>query len=171
MLNAGWKRITVNMKTKDLVQKIEKLARERMAKESVIDIKNLKRSAVKENACILLIEDDETIRKALTRMLEGEGYRVRGASDGTQLSEVLDDAPLDLIMMDIGLPWVNGLELTEMMKAHDQLKRIPLILISGRSSKEDIKKGFAAGCDDYLTKPFDLDKIKKTVSTLLQLAK
>lgn len=159
------------MKTKDLVQKIEKLARERMAKESVIDIKNLKRSAVKENACILLIEDDETIRKALTRMLEGEGYRVRGASDGTQLSEVLDDAPLDLIMMDIGLPWVNGLELTEMMKAHDQLKRIPLILISGRSSKEDIKKGFAAGCDDYLTKPFDLDKIKKTVSTLLQLAK
>lgn len=142
-----------------------------MAKESVIDIKNLKRSAVKENACILLIEDDETIRKALTRMLEGEGYRVRGASDGTQLSEVLDDAPLDLIMMDIGLPWVNGLELTEMMKAHDQLKRIPLILISGRSSKEDIKKGFAAGCDDYLTKPFDLDKIKKTVSTLLQLAK
>lgn len=159
------------MKTKDLVQKIEKLARERMAQESVIDIKKLKRSAVRENSTILLIEDDETIRKALTRMLEGEGYRVRGAADGTQLSEVLDDTPLDLVMMDIGLPWVNGLELTEMMKAHEQLKKIPLILISGRSSKEDIKKGFASGCDDYLTKPFDLDKIKKTVATLLQLAK
>ena len=159
------------MKTKDLVQKIEKLARERMTQDQVIDIKNLKRSSTKESACILLIEDDETIRKALTRMLEGEGYRVRAAVDGTQLSEVLDDAPLDLIMMDIGLPWVNGLELTEMMKSHEQLKRIPLILISGRSSKEDIKRGFAAGCDDYLTKPFDLDKIKKTVSTLLQLAK
>lgn len=159
------------MKTKDLVQKIEKLARERMAQEAVIDIKNLKRSAVRENSTILLIEDDETIRKALTRMLEGEGYRVRGASDGTQLSEVLDDTPLDLVMMDIGLPWVNGLELTEMMKAHEQLKKIPLILISGRSSKEDIKKGFAAGCDDYLTKPFDLEKIKKTVATLLQLTR
>ena len=159
------------MKTKDLVNKIEKLARERMAQEKVIDIKNIKKSSVKETPTILLIEDDETIRKAVVRLLEGEGYRVRAAVDGTQLAEVLDDTPLDLIMMDIGLPWVNGLELTEMMKAHEQLKRIPLILISGRSSKEDIKKGFAVGCDDYLTKPFDLEKVKKTVATLLQLAK
>ena len=159
------------MKTKDLVHKIEKLARERMAQEKVIDIKNIKKSPAKDNINILLIEDDETIRKALTRLLEGEGYRVRAASDGTQLSDVLDDTPLDLVMMDIGLPWVNGLELTEMMKAHEQLKHIPLIMISGRSSKEDIKKGFAAGCDDYLTKPFDLEKIKKTVATLLQLTK
>ena len=159
------------MKTKDLVQKIEKLARERMAKEKVIDIKSIKRSSAKEQSTILLIEDDETIRKALSRMLEAEGYRVRAAVDGTQLSDLLDDTPLDLIMMDIGLPWVNGLELAEMMKGHEQLKGIPLILISGRSSKEDIKKGFAAGCDDYLTKPFDLEKIKKTIATLLQLAK
>lgn len=159
------------MKTKDLVQKIEKLARERMAKEKVIDIKLIKRSSAKEQSTILLIEDDETIRKALSRMLEAEGYRVRAAVDGTQLSDLLDDTPLDLIMMDIGLPWVNGLELAEMMKAHEQLKAIPLILISGRSSKEDIKKGFAAGCDDYLTKPFDLEKIKKTIATLLQIAK
>lgn len=159
------------MKTKDLVQKIEKLARERMAQEKVIDIKNIKKSSAAEVSTILLIEDDETIRKALSRMLEGEGYRVRAAVDGTQLSSLLDDTPLDLIMMDIGLPWVNGLELTEMMKAHDQLKKIPLILISGRSSKDDIKKGFASGCDDYLTKPFDLEKVKKTVATLLQLAK
>lgn len=159
------------MKTKDLVQKIEKLARERMAQEKVIDIKNIKRPSAKEVTTILLIEDDETIRRALERLLEDEGYRVRSASDGTQLSDVLDDTPIDLVMMDIGLPWVNGLELTEMMKGHSQLKKIPLILISGRSSKEDIKKGFAAGCDDYLTKPFDLEKIKKTVATLLQLAK
>ena len=106
--------------TKDLVTKIERLTKERMSKERVLDIDQLRKMKERKiQRTILLIEDDETIRAALKRVFEGEGYRVLAAADGTQLSSVLDDAPVDLIMLDVGLPWINGFELAEMMKANN----------------------------------------------------
>ena len=158
--------------TKDLVQKIEKLTKERMSSERVVSMADLRR--LKENKAeprtILVIEDDETIRAALKRVLEGEGYRVLAAADGTQLSSVLSDRAVDLIMLDIGLPWINGFELAEMMKAHKDLKDIPLVFLSARTSDADVKRGFEVGADDYIKKPFDIDKVKRTVNTLIQLA-
>ena len=91
------------------------------------------------------------------------------AADGTQLSSVLDDHPLDLIILDIGLPWINGFELAEMMKTHPDLKEIPLIFLSGRTSDADVKRGFEVGADDFIKKPFDLEKVKRTVNTLIHL--
>jgi two-component system aerobic respiration control protein ArcA len=158
--------------TRDLVHRIEKLTRERMAEPSVVslaDIRNLKERKSKRS--ILIIEDDETIRSALRRLFEIEGYLVRTAADGTQLSDVLDDSPINLIILDIGLPWINGYELAEMMKGHPDLKGIPLVFVSGRTSEADIKRGFEVGADDYIKKPFDLEKIKKTVNTLIQLSR
>lgn len=158
------------MNTKDLVQKIERLTRERMAKEEVISFEDLRKLKGKSSAAtILIIEDDETVRGGLKRVFEKEGYKVLLAEDGTQLSDVLDDSPIDLILLDVGLPWIDGFELAEMMKEHKDLKDIPLVFVSGRSSKEDIQRGFDVGADDYLTKPFDLEKVKKTVRTLIQL--
>lgn len=157
--------------TKDLVNKIEKLTKERMGQPDVIQMDDLRRMKERKiQRTILLIEDDETIRSALRRVFENEGYRVLAAADGTQLSTVLDDAPVDLIMLDIGLPWINGFELAEMMKAHQDLKDIPLIFLSGRTGDADIKKGFDVGCDDYIKKPFDIEKVKRTVNTLIHLA-
>lgn len=157
--------------TKDLVQKIEKLTRERMAKSDVIEMDDIRRLKEKKSPrTILLIEDDETVRAALKRVLEAEGYRVLAAADGTQLSSVLDDGALDLIMLDIGLPWINGFELAEMMKSHKDLKDIPLIFLSARTSDGDVKRGFEVGADDYIKKPFDIEKVKRTIRTLIQLA-
>lgn len=157
--------------TKDLVHKIEKLTKERMAKSDVIDMKDIRRLKERKTPrTILLIEDDETVRAALKRVMESEGYKVLAASDGTQLSTVLDDGAIDLIMLDIGLPWINGFELAEMMKAHKDLKDIPLIFLSARTSDADIKRGFEVGADDYIKKPFDIEKVKRTVRTLIQLA-
>jgi two-component system aerobic respiration control protein ArcA len=156
--------------TRDLVKKIEKLTRERMTENQVVSLSELRRLKTKETRhTLLVIEDDETIRMALKRLFEGEGYNVRTAADGTQLSDVLDGAPIDLIILDIGLPWINGFELAEMMRDHKDLKDIPLIFVSGRTSDEDIKRGFAAGADDYVKKPFDLERMKRTVSTLIRL--
>ncbi|NCN41069.1 response regulator [bacterium] len=156
---------------KDLVSKIEKITKERMAKNDVISFEDLKRLKTKASQCTLLvIEDDETVRGALKRVFEREGYKVLVASDGTQLSTVLDDTSIDLIILDVGLPWINGYELAEMMKEHEDLKDIPLIFISGHKSEEDIKRGFEVGADDYITKPFDLEKIKKAVKTLIQIS-
>lgn len=159
------------MQTKDLVAKIEKITKERMAKEKVVNIRDLRHlRASAEPLGILVIEDDETLRAALKRIFEGEGYKVIAAADGTQLSAVLDDNPIDLIILDIGLPWINGFELAQLMKSHEDLKNIPLIFVSGRTSEADVKQGFAVGADDYIKKPFDIEKIKKTVHTLMQLA-
>lgn len=160
--------------TKDLVKKIERLTKERMSKSEVVGIDDLRR--LKEGAkekpepyTILIIEDDETIRGALKRVFEREGYRVLAAADGTQLSSVLDDAPVDLIVLDVGLPWINGFELAEMMKAHQDLEDIPLVFLSARTSDADVKRGFEVGASDYIKKPFDIENVKRTVNTLIQL--
>lgn len=159
------------MHTKDLVEKIEKIARQRIAKEKVVSLEEYYGARSTEDPySILLIEDDETMRGALKRLFEGEGYRVIPAADGTQLSQVLDNSMVDLIILDIGLPWINGFELAELMKSHHELKSIPLIFISGRTSQADIKRAFSVGADDFLKKPFEIEKIKKTVKTLLNLA-
>ena len=154
----------------DLVKKIEKLSKERMTQESVVDIKAFRELKNKETPkTLLVIEDDETMRSAIKRIFEAEGLIVKTAADGTQLSTVLDDNPIDLIIMDIGLPWINGIELAKMLKEHEDLKQIPLVFVSGKTSDFDVKRGFEAGADDYIKKPFDIDKIKKTVHTLLAL--
>lgn len=158
--------------TTDLVKKIEKLTKERMTQESVVDLNSFRELKNKEvPKTLLVIEDDETMRNAIKRIFEAEGLVVRTAADGTQLASVLDDNPIDLIIMDIGLPWINGIELAKMLKEHDDLKQIPLVFVSGKTSDFDVKRGFEAGADDYIKKPFDIDKIKKTVHTLLALNK
>lgn len=158
--------------TKGLVDKIEKITQKRIAEQKVVSLKQYRElKHLNEPPNLLVIEDDETVRKALARIFTGEGYKVIEASDGTQLSKVLDQSPLDMIVMDVGLPWINGFELAQLMKEHRDLKSIPLIFVTARTSEVDMKKGFAIGADDYITKPFDVEKIKKTVRTLLKLSK
>lgn len=158
--------------TKDLVNKIERITKERMTKESVVDLGSFRELKKKETPrTILVIEDDETMRNALKRIFEADGMNVKTAADGTQLTVVLDDTPIDLIILDIGLPWINGLELAKLLKEHDDLKHIPLIFVSGKTTELDVKRGFDAGADDYIKKPFEIDKMKKTVHTLLKLNK
>lgn len=154
---------------RDLVKKIQDLTESRMSKEKVVSLKELRQ--LKESPySVLVIEDDETLRLGMRRILEAEGYRVITAADGTQLASVIDDSQVDLIILDIGLPWINGFELAELMKAHEDLKAIPLIFVSGRTSELDIKRAFAVGADDYIKKPFEIEHLKKAVQTLLAMA-
>lgn len=142
-----------------------------MAKDGVVDLEGLRSlRSRKTQRTILVIEDDETIRLALRRVFEGEGYRVVAAADGTELSGVLDSDPVDLIVLDVGLPWINGFELAEMMKASPDLSEIPLVFLSAHTDQEDIKRGFKVGADDYIKKPFDIEKVKRTINTLIHLA-
>jgi len=159
--------------TKDLVEKIARITKERVSKENVVSLSEYRklRRKLKEPSTLLIIEDDETMRKALVRIFLEEGYFIKSAADGTQLSSVLDDSPVDLIILDIGLPWINGFELAQLLKEHKELREIPLIFVSAKTSQEDIKRGFEVGADDYIKKPFDVDKIRKAVRTLLELNK
>ncbi len=158
--------------TKSLIDKIEKITREKLSEKNVVsleDYRNLTKRA--DPRTVLVVEDDETVRKSIKKVLEKDGYRVLLAADGTQLSLVLDDSPIELIIMDVGLPWINGLELAKLMKEHKDLKNIPLIFVSGQTSDLDVKRGFQVGADDYIKKPFEIEELRKAVNTLMVLSK
>lgn len=154
----------------DLIAKIEKLAKSRMASGEVVELNNFRDLKKKiELKTILVIEDDETMRAALKKIFEMDGFVVKLAADGTELSVALDDSSPDLILLDIGLPWLNGFELAQMLKDHKELKKIPLIFVSGKTSDEDVKRAFEIGADDFIKKPFEIEKLKKTVAALLKI--
>lgn len=157
--------------TTELIQKIEKLAKQRMTSDTVVSLdqfRDLKNRL--DPKTLLIIEDDDSMQAALIRMLEPEGYVLRMAKDATELTNLLDDSHIDLILMDIGLPWIDGFELAEMLKQHKNLKEIPLLFVSGQASDEDIKKAFDIGADDFLKKPFEVEKLRKTIQALLKLS-
>jgi len=157
--------------TTDLIKKIEKITKARMASGEVVDLQNFRDLKKKiDPPVILVIEDDETMRMAIKRIFEIDGYIVKMAADGTELSGLLEDTSPDLILMDIGLPWLNGFELGQMLKEHKDLKKIPLIFVSGKTSEEDVKKAFEIGADDFIKKPFEVEKLKKAVRVLLKLS-
>lgn len=154
----------------DLIQKIEKLTKERMASQDVVELdqfRDLKKKM--DPKTLLIIEDDETMRSAMKRIFESDGFNIRLASDGTELSVILDEVTPDLILMDIGLPWINGFELAQLLKDHREIKRIPLVFVSGQASEEDLKRAFAIGADDFIKKPFEIEKLRKTVHALLKV--
>ncbi|MFP5519328.1 MAG: response regulator [Bdellovibrionia bacterium] len=156
------------LNTRDLVNRIEKITKARIASQEVVSLDAFRDAKNKiEPKVILVIEDDETMRASLKRILDSEGYSVKMAADAAELTHVLDGDPIDLILMDVGLPWVNGFELAEMLKEHKDLKKIPLIFVSGKASDEDMKKAFEIGADDYIKKPFDIEKLRKAIKTLL----
>jgi len=152
-----------------LVDEIDRITKKRVSGEDVVSLSEYRRIK-KENKTplhILLIDDDDSFRKAMERYLTKEGYKVTASFDGTQLSKVLGDEPIDLVLLDIGLPWVNGYELAEILKQNDDLKDIPIVFVSGKSSEMDIARGKKVGADDYLTKPFELGVLKETLDKLL----
>ena len=117
---------------------------------------------------ILIIEDDETQRLSLKRILNAEGYTTFLAADSAELTAILDeDKELHLILMDIGLPWINGFELAEMMKQHQDLKKLPLVFLSAQAEQKDFDKAREVGAADYIKKPFDIEKLKITIAKLL----
>lgn len=159
------------MNTKDLVEKIERITRAKMVDQEVVPLGSFRELKKKTDPkVILVVEDDETMRIALQRMLEqNTSYLVKVASDATELARVLDDKAIDLLLLDIGLPWVDGFELGQILKDHKDLKYIPLIYISGHVTEGDLKKAFEIGANEFFQKPFEPEKLLKTIQHLLNL--
>jgi two-component system aerobic respiration control protein ArcA len=157
--------------TKDLVEKIERITRSKMVHQEVVPLESFRELKKKiDPKVILIVEDDESMRAALKRILEQEtSYLVKIASDATELARVLDDKAIDLLLLDIGLPWIDGFELGQILKEHKDLRYIPLVYISGHVTDTDLKKAFEIGASEFFQKPFDPDKLFKTVKHLLSL--
>jgi DNA-binding response OmpR family regulator len=119
---------------------------------------------------ILIVEDEAPIRMGLSAAMSRLGYRVITAENGGDaLLKAADNHP-DLIITDIMMPVIDGLELKNRLKADPELATIPLIYLSARTSTEDKVAGIRGGADDYLTKPFDLDELTARVEAVLRRA-
>lgn len=158
-----------NLANQSLKRQVEAVARKRLASQDVVDLAEF-RSFKKEayQPTVLVVDDEEIIRSALKRILESNDYKVITAEDGMGLTKLLDTAHFDLILLDLNLPWVSGLELCAMLKGHPAINHVPVVLMSGRKSKDDVEKAFAAGCDDFIAKPFEIEKILDVVSKSLE---
>jgi two-component system response regulator PrrA len=123
-------------------------------------------SAVGEPASVLVVDDDPSVLAAVERGLRVEGFRVRCAGDGAAALDVLDDEAPDVFVLDVGLPGIDGVELTRRLRAKglDQ----PICILSARSEVDDRVHGLSAGADDYLVKPFAMRELVARLHALLR---
>jgi CheY-like chemotaxis protein len=119
---------------------------------------------------ILLVEDNEMNRDMLSRRLVRGGYEVIIAEDGARgVAMATSDRP-DLILMDMSLPGIDGWEATRRIKTTPELCKIPIIALTAHAMATDRDKALEAGCDDYDTKPIELQRLLGKIETLLAAA-
>ncbi|HWP11528.1 MAG TPA: response regulator transcription factor [Ramlibacter sp.] len=115
---------------------------------------------------LLLIEDDAALRQGLTRQLEADGYRVDQAADGEDGLFQAREYPVDLAIVDLGLPKLSGLAVVQRLRADG--RAIPILILTARGSWQDKVVGLEAGADDYLVKPFEYPELAARVKALLR---
>jgi len=118
---------------------------------------------------VLVVEDDPTILTLLEVNFEMEGFVVLTAEDGEAGFAVAKESKPDVIVSDVMMPKMSGLELVQALKADKALKRIPIVLLSAKAQGSDVRNGLESGADDYVTKPFEpLDLIDRVNAVLLR---
>jgi CheY-like chemotaxis protein len=116
---------------------------------------------------ILLVEDNELNRDMLSRRLSRRGYDVEVAVDGAQGIEMARSLAPDLILMDVGLPQIDGLEATRQLKAEPATSSIPIVALTANAMAGDHEEALAAGCEEYDTKPVDIPRLVAKMQSLL----
>ncbi len=119
-------------------------------------------------AKLLLVEDNEMNCDMLSRRLVRRGYEVAIAIDGAQGVEMARTETPDLVLMDLSLPVIDGWEATRLIKASRKTGHLPVIGLTAHAMAGDREKALEAGCDDYDTKPIELERLLKKVEALLQ---
>jgi two-component system cell cycle response regulator DivK len=119
---------------------------------------------------ILLVEDNEMNRDMLSRRLTRNGFEVVVAIDGAQAVAMAAAESPDLILMDMSLPVMDGLEATRQVKAAAATRSIPVIALTANALVEDRERALAAGCDDFDTKPVELPRLLEKIKNQLQAA-
>lgn len=120
---------------------------------------------------VLIVEDSPTIRSLIISTLESAGdFNFVETGGGFEALKILPRERFDLIITDINMPDINGLELVSFVKKNDLYKNIPLIIISTESSKNDIAKGLSLGADEYIVKPFKPEELQSIVLKYLHKA-
>ena len=118
---------------------------------------------------ILVVDDDKHTRMLFKAILESDGYTVTAVKNGVEALEVIDCKHIDLIVLDIMMPEMDGYSFTKTLRECDNI--LPVLMVSARQLSEDKKKGFLVGTDDYMTKPVDEDEMLLRIKALLRRAR
>ena len=115
-----------------------------------------------------MVEDNEMNRDMLARRLQRKGYEVEMAVDGRQGVDMATAGGYDLILMDMSLPEIDGWEATRQLRAKPDTESIPIIALTAHAMAGDREKALEAGCNDYDTKPIELDRLLSKIESLLK---
>src|SRR5438270_8220441 len=122
---------------------------------------------MQESATILLVDDEDAVQKLLTYPLEHEGFRVLQARDGEEALRRFEAEHIDLVVLDLMLPKLDGLEVCRRLRAKSA---VPIIMLTARDDELDKIVGLELGADDYITKPFSIREFRSRVRALLRRA-
>jgi DNA-binding response OmpR family regulator len=125
------------------------------------------RLVMADSATILLVDDEESVQKLLTYPLERDGYRVVQARDGDEALARFEAEHVDLVVLDVMLPRVDGLEVCKRLRARSA---VPIVMLTARDDELDKVLGLELGADDYITKPFSIREFRSRVKALLRRA-
>ncbi len=120
---------------------------------------------------ILLVEDNPVNRRLAEFLLRSQGYQVRSATTAQEAFDTIKAERPDLILMDVQLPGMDGLEATRILKEEPNTRDIPVVAVTSYAMKGDREKALAAGCSGYITKPIDKDTFVQEVATVLASSK
>src|SRR6187397_2351661 len=120
-----------------------------------------------EGTSILLVDDEDAIQKLLTYPLERDGFKVVGARDGEEALRRFREGSFDLVVLDLMLPKLDGLEVCKRLRAEST---VPIIMLTARDDELDKVLGLELGADDYITKPFSIREFRSRVRALLRRA-
>ena len=115
---------------------------------------------------VLLVEDNETIRHAFRILLEDSGYEVLEAASGQEALDHAEAGPPSVILLDLGLPDISGLDVTRRLRAGDRTRNVPVIALTGRALETDETACLEAGCTAYLSKPIDRAGLLRKIGEL-----
>src|SRR5205823_5184145 len=122
-----------------------------------------------EPAALLIVDDEELNREGLGRRLRRDGYAVTLAKSGREAIELLGGRRFDLVLLDIMMPGMNGLEVLKFLRRVDSLIQLPIIMVTAKGESEDVVEALELGANDYVTKPLDFKVVLARIRTQLAL--
>ena len=118
---------------------------------------------------VLIVDDEPNIRDLLATSLRFAGYEIQTAANGAQAVSAVTESEPDIILLDVMLPDVSGFDILQRVRGHAALKHIPIIMLTGKATREDVMFALSAGANGYITKPFEFESLTTSIRAVLGL--
>jgi CheY-like chemotaxis protein len=122
-------------------------------------------------AKILIVDDDEQATTLLERVLAIKGHEATSLNDSAETLQVVSSSPPDLILLDLMMPEPNGFEVCKMLRADPKFAKLPIVIITAMDDNASKENAYAAGANDYLTKPFRIDALAQAIDDLIETSR